>query len=299
MTGNSRVNPFQLIRKMNDEGEGKVIYVPNRGNVGDAFIASATWQMFNKNGLKVYLYHEKMKINHNDILIYGGGGNLIPNYDDAKKFIIRYHEKVHALIVLPHTINGYADMLGKLGSNVYFFCREDVSYDYVCRNTVDAHVYRYDDLALQLDYKNLKVPLYDFCKVLKNDHSGFFHLYFDALRALKSSKNLYCFRKDSEATQINFKNVYDLDISSYFNIGHMTDKNVAHILSKYTLYIINKFEKVYTNRLHICIAGYLLNKEVFFYPNSYYKNKAVFDSCLKNLSDKITWINSDTVINVG
>ena len=31
--------------------------------------------------------------------------------------------------------------------------------------------------------------------------------------------------------------------------------------------------KIFTNRLHLAIAGFLLNKEVHFYPNNYYKNE--------------------------
>ncbi len=103
---------------------------------------------------------------------------------------------------------------------------------------------------------------------------------------------MYCFRNDKEATEIDYQDINNIDVSSYFFIGYMNGKNITHILSKYSLFIINKFEKIYTNRLHICIAGYLLNKEVYFYPNSYYKNKAVFDSSLKNLSDKIIWMDS-------
>ncbi len=127
----------------------------------------------------------KSEIDENDMLVYGGGGNLIPSYNDARNFIKKYHEKVHALVVLPHTINGHADLLSRLGSNVHIFCREDVSYDYVYRQADHANVYRFDDIALQLNIKDLNVPLYDLFRISKNYRKGFYNLYHDALGALR------------------------------------------------------------------------------------------------------------------
>ena len=284
-------DPFQLIREIIVEQDSKIYFIPNPGNVGDALIASSAYQLFDKNDIKINIFDENVTLTKKNILVYGGGGNLVPNYNHARNIIDTYHDKVRALIVLPHTINGHSDLLNKLGPNVYLFCREDISYSYTLQHAINAKIFRYNDLAIQFDINYIKTNWYNACKVCKNYRKGFYSLYFDALRARKISTNLYCFRTDGEAKGVSPNSDINLDISTYFGIGYMADKNTTHILSKYVLYIINKFDKIYTNRLHICIAGYLLNKEVYFYPNSYYKNEAVFDSSLKSLSSKIVWVD--------
>lgn len=45
---------------------------------------------------------------------------------------------------------------------------------------------------------------------------------------------------------------------------------------------INKVSIVHTDRLHVSIAACLLEKEVHLYPNSYFKNRAVYMSSMKN-----------------
>ncbi len=56
----NKTNPILLIKRLHDQKGGRIIYVPNRGNVGDALIASATWQMFEKNELSVDLYDDQI-----------------------------------------------------------------------------------------------------------------------------------------------------------------------------------------------------------------------------------------------
>lgn len=291
-----RVNPFRLIRQIHNEGEGVIYFVPNPGNVGDALIASSTFQLFQKNNLEIRGYADIKRITDRDILVYGGGGNLIPNYRQAERIIDAYHNKVRAFILLPHTVSGCPDLLNTLGSKVHLFCREDVSYAYVSKQAPYANVYRYNDLALGLDINDLRVNWYNGAKALRNYYKGFYSLYTAVSKALAHSNSLYCFRTDREATAVNYERKYNVDVSSYFKFGYYAGKDLTCLLTRYVLYIVNKFEKVYTNRLHMCIAGYLLDKEVYFYPNSYYKNKAVFDSCLKYLSDKIHWTEAEEVL---
>lgn len=54
-------------------------------------------------------------------------------------------------------------------------------------------------------------------------------------------------------------------------------------LSDVTLFFktINQFSVIHTDRLHVSIAAALLKKEVHLYPGSYFKNKAVYLSSMK------------------
>jgi exopolysaccharide biosynthesis predicted pyruvyltransferase EpsI len=45
---------------------------------------------------------------------------------------------------------------------------------------------------------------------------------------------------------------------------------------------IAKHEVVFTNRLHVCICAALLGRRVHFFPNDHFKNRAVFESSLKD-----------------
>jgi hypothetical protein len=50
---------------------------------------------------------------------------------------------------------------------------------------------------------------------------------------------------------------------------------------------INRFSAIYTDRLHVSIAACLLEKEVHFYPGSYFKNQAVYLSSMKDNFDNV------------
>jgi exopolysaccharide biosynthesis predicted pyruvyltransferase EpsI len=45
---------------------------------------------------------------------------------------------------------------------------------------------------------------------------------------------------------------------------------------------LEEYKVVNTDRLHVAILASLLGKEVNFYPNSYYKNEAVYNYSLLN-----------------
>jgi len=49
--------------------------------------------------------------------------------------------------------------------------------------------------------------------------------------------------------------------------------------------VLQKYEQINTDRLHIAIGATLLGKQVRLFPNSYYKNRAVFDYSLKEFSN--------------
>lgn len=56
---------------------------------------------------------------------------------------------------------------------------------------------------------------------------------------------------------------------------------------------ISQFEQINTDRLHVAITAVLLGKKVNLYPNSYFKNKAVFEYSLSRFPN-INFINQDT-----
>ncbi len=52
---------------------------------------------------------------------------------------------------------------------------------------------------------------------------------------------------------------------------------------------IDRFEVIRTDQLHVAIAGCLLGKMVHLYPNSYFKNRAVYQSSLQGRYDRVVF----------
>lgn len=52
---------------------------------------------------------------------------------------------------------------------------------------------------------------------------------------------------------------------------------------------LDQFDQIVTNRLHIGILAGLLHKEVDFYPNNYFKNKAVYEFSMRDQFPHVRW----------
>lgn len=141
---------------LNDE---TVFYCPNPGNAGDSAIALATYQLFEQTGLRYRCVDWYEPFDSTDrTLIYGGGGNLTHYYHQARTFIERHHERARRLIVLPHSIQGHADLLASLGRNVDLYCRERPSFEWAREKAPRANVYLAEDLAFSLDPEEVMEP---------------------------------------------------------------------------------------------------------------------------------------------
>jgi exopolysaccharide biosynthesis predicted pyruvyltransferase EpsI len=60
-----------------------------------------------------------------------------------------------------------------------------------------------------------------------------------------------------------------------------------HLTEIYTFFNeISKFQIIYTDRLHVAIAGSLMDREVHLYPASYFKSRAIYMSSINNFFEK-------------
>jgi hypothetical protein len=74
------------------------------------------------------------------------------------------------------------------------------------------------------------------------------------------------------------------DISRLFQPQPQTLENKL-IAAHFFLRAVDAFPIVRTDRLHVAIAGAMLGKQVWLYPNSYYKNRAVYEFSLRAFSN--------------
>ena len=275
-----------------------VYFCPNPGNAGDSLLAHVTYELFDEYNIKYQILKEQGFNPTDKILLYGGGGNLVPYYPHARNFILKYHRLVKKLIILPHSIDGNEDLLKKLDENVDIITREEVTYNHVKKNALRANVFLADDLGFSLNVEKIlsKMPRFSLHLVnlklpvrilLQGNYTEMKH------RARKLFQNekkhvLNCFRTDQEKTDIDIPSD-NVDLSSIFSYG-VDSKEKAFYVCYRLLNFINSYEEIRTNRLHVAIAGALLGKEVKLYSNSYYKCEAVYEFSIKGRFPNVTWM---------
>lgn len=253
----------------------KIRYCANGGNAGDAIIAFATYQLFEKLHLsfKTMLSTEKTA---NEIIFFSGGGNLIENfYNDAYYFLQQNLSQNKEIIILPHTIFGYAEIFShKAPANLIVICREQQSYDrLVTAGFPLKQLYIAPDLAF-----TLPSSLFTSYKMQKN-----------------CTGVANCFRTDGEQTNI-IKPTDNRDISFSWN-GHLwANVDLAKYVSLSLAAYLSPFAEVRTNRLHIAILAALMGKQVFLYPNSYWKNKAIYEYTIQQHFPNVTFVNESEPI---
>ncbi|CAK7192884.1 hypothetical protein COMNV_01094 [Commensalibacter sp. Nvir] len=237
------------------------IYKSNPGNAGDSAIAASTYDFFKKNSINYKFWNNN---NHYDIAssiaIYAGGGNLIEKlYSDCANFIEKNSKHFAKIILFPATIRGYKDLLLRHKAKLIVCCREQKSFDYL-RNldfTVNENVFLTHDMAFTLnidDYVQLKPPLFD---------------------------TVSCFRTDDESLKkLVPPNNHDISLS--WNGDFWDNRDLAHFSTASLISFLQRYKSLDTDRLHIAILGSLIGMNVRFYPNSYYKNEAVFDHSICN-----------------
>ncbi len=220
-----------------------------KGNYGDSLIWHGTMNLLSELNIKVCnvdIASEKK----NEILLIDGGGNFVDYYSDVRDFINKKYNLYKEIVFLPHTIFGdkQIEVLKKLNSNVTIFCREKESAHYVEKFAKNCQKFLWHDCALYNSFHNFG-----------DEGIG----------------TLNAFRSDCESVT---KTIPETNIDISYN-GYAT-KPLEEFLE-----MIKKFKHINTDRLHVAIASVLLGKNVFLYPNSYFKNKKVYEYSLQRFSN--------------
>jgi exopolysaccharide biosynthesis predicted pyruvyltransferase EpsI len=268
-----------------------VRYVPNTGNAGDALIASATWQLFDSLCITPRL-SSLGAISGGDIAIYGGGGNLVPEYQDCAWFLKRcLAVGVARAIVLSHTVRGHEAVLQRLDERFTIVCRDSESLDWVRQTAPSALTVFAPDVALRLD-----VPaLFGWCARRSNRvrfaldaiGSGWLPKYWrwrrQAARLRPVDGVLTVFRSDIEAVP-TLVGARRHDLSDLYG-SSFRSRLEADFVSRDFLKVLLQARKVYSNRLHVGIGAALLGKQVQLANNSYGKIAAVFEASLSEFGN--------------
>jgi exopolysaccharide biosynthesis predicted pyruvyltransferase EpsI len=261
-----------------------LIYIPNHGNLGDSLIATGTKMAFEATGVgfqSIELFNESPDA----VVLYAGGGNLVPYYNNCAKFLsvmIQHHASV---VVLPHTVYGHQDLIKRMDDRHHIFCRERPSFEYVNKLN-SAKTYFDHDLALKI---NPDILFSKYAEDIKNAPENLLKLTeFIFRKSIFHSRHHgrigYLFRSDRES--ILDKIDHTFDISGVFVHKWKLDEFTT-LLTTVFLMALTMFDRIYTDRLHVAIGASILKIPTTLYPNSYYKNKAVFEASLNGLNSCI------------
>jgi hypothetical protein len=100
---------------------------------------------------------------------------------------------------------------------------------------------------------------------------------------------LDCFRRDWESTDVRIP-WGNVDLSAATPYDRTMGRRSSAEATAFELFrYLDRFEVINTNRLHIGIAGALLEKRVRFSPNAYWKNEAVYRHSLQEAFPNVEW----------
>ncbi len=228
--------------------DNSLIYIPNPGNWGDALIAAGTRKFFRENKIKykeLNLY-QAQKWSRLNIRLKTRSLNPSLVYGGGGAFVEIYKR-----------YNQFKSIVRKFQSTVVLpttyaikmqpadFGRKTVFYrrdNSESKDFVESSKFCHD-LAFYLDTPDVTVKHRD----------GIF---------FREDRETPSFGAPSNNTDLSSQGLHTSNIDEFFQL-------------------VGTFENIYTNRLHVAIAGSMLRRNVHLFPNSYFKNKAIFNSSIE------------------
>lgn len=278
-------NEIDYILKSWLPAEGGALYFPNPGNAGDALIATATWQCFDRVGISPRVTRPENFPRHGTIIL-GGGGNLVPPYRfiaDALQACL--DKQIRRCLLLPHTIRGNEALLNRLDERFTLLCRDQISLEHVRRHAPRARSQLVDDMALGLDIQALRQRTQSFPHHLS--------LLVDRpwikrrkkwKRALSrqqpdSTGRLEILRSDVEA-RTEHPESRDKDLMDFY-LTRCERRAGCDQVSMDLINLLGSVKSVRTDRLHVALPATLLGLEVEILDNNYGKLSIVWKTSLE------------------
>lgn len=269
------------------DAPGALKYIPNHGNPGDALIAAGSWQLFEDIQIAPH-FSATRRIRAGDTVIYGGGGNLVPEYESCRDFLVRCLEVgVARALVLPQSIRGHESLLQRLDSRFALVCRDVASLERVKATGTRAEVIYAPDMALYLNVERLFAQCrgydqgaYLWARLARNRRLFAYMRWKTAIERLRPALtgNISVMRTDAEATLAEPGDAR-FDIPSFYG-SLFSFRAESDLVSCDLLGLFKNTRKVRTNRLHIGVAAALMGCEVTYLDNSYGKIRAMYDAWL-------------------
>jgi exopolysaccharide biosynthesis predicted pyruvyltransferase EpsI len=267
----------------------RVKYVSNQGNAGDALIAAGTWQFFDAIGLQPR-YASTRDVQAGDVLVYGGGGNLVPEYNNCQRFLERcLAVGVASALVMPQTIRGHEALLARLDERFTLVVRDVASLGRVRSTGTRARLLFAPDMALFIDVGRLftRCETYGGMRLwlrfaMRRRLLAYWHWRWALVhRDPPSDGHVNVMRVDVEATAAQPGDPR-WDVSNLYG-SKFTFREESDLVSRDFLNFFTRVSTLRTNRLHAGVAAALMGCDVTYLENSYGKIGAVYDAWLSHL----------------
>ena len=203
------------------------------------------------------------------VILIHGGGNMNDLWGLGLHLLrnVIYNNPESVIIVGPQSYWFWTTNFPKLfldaNQQIYLFCRERYSYNLL--------------RSISLP-KNVHVGL---------SHDTIFYLSEKDFHTRQGAYDLICFRTDDES--IFSQKTSDLKrlprseiIDSRQSKDGIVVEDVSLISFGDFVNLIEGSRRVFTDRLHVAIISAILGKDTTLYPNSYYKNKGIYEYSLSS-----------------
>ncbi len=269
---------------------GKFSFLPNSGNLGDFLIAKGEFNFFKTHHLDFEIFDKKSPI-QNNTFVYGGGGVFVSYWDYSHILKIFQNKAIKKIVILPSSFYECDDLISNLDERFTVFCREERSYKYLQSKQTKAEILLAEDMALvikkqekEYSYNKDKISAKDIFRIETNLYIPYIKIY-QAITSVLKIKNIrgykvgFFMRKDKEKNINNAFKSLDISLAA---VGNCSDESFTNILSSLFLSSIDCVDIVISDRLHVCIAGAILNKKVLMIDNSYKKLSEVYKHSLSD-----------------
>ena len=287
-----------------------ILDLPYHPNVGDSLIALAALDFLKKSGHKLsyscsmFTYDDR-EIPETTLIVFNGGGNFgdlwRPYTADFRNKIIRRFPNHHYL-VLPQSVC-YKDedfleeevkLYSACGKNITICARDKVSYDFLKEHFTQNTIVLVPDMAFVTNSKYLK------CQ----ENNGRILFLRRKDKEIKESTKYGIVPKEAEIRDWPTMEKYSKLYEFYYRANRYIERKNIHIPNflkkienkiwqkfilpynrKDGIKFVNRYDIVYTTRLHVAIIAVLLNKQVYFFDNSYGKNSALYNTWLTDFEN--------------
>ncbi len=265
------VDPFEVLPHLFPDTR-RFVWMPNGGNLGDALIAAATKQRFGGAGVEwVDFQSASSSLGEGDVLVYGGGGALTPDYPGAFAALTTMHETGLPVVVLPSTVRGRHDFW-KSTPPTTVFCRDRRSFAELTLHEQHS-VFLAHDLAI-----SCSLEVQPFAAVV-----SFRQALID--RGMLIPEPLPAFRVDDERL---LDREPGIDVSAAW-IPRMDEPAEVDSAALLLLSQLAPFRTVQTDRLHVAIACGILGIDASLFPDRNGKLREVYDLSLRSRFPTLTW----------
>lgn len=279
----------KILKDLASHAAGALKYLPNQGNPGDALIAAGTWQLFDDIQIAPR-FTSARRIVAGDTVIYGGGGNLVPEYRSCSDFLERCLKvNVKRALVLSQSIRGHEDLLKRLDDRFTLVCRDVASVERVKATGSRANLVFAPDLALYVDVDRLFAQCTQYrglglwMDFVRSRRLFAYYRWRTSIKRVLSSMigHVDILRTDGEATA-NQPGDPQMDVPNFYGSA-FSFRAESDMLSCELLTTFKQTLSVRTNRLHIGLAAALMGCEVIYLDNSYGKIRSVYDAWLSHV----------------